>query len=152
MNHLGPKLLLASLLWLAASCSSLRQSIEEGVTAYVAMDMPTVIAFLPPSIQHSRDKEAAAAQAHVTSAIEDAKSCLGENYASYRVLVAERIVVRSPGREESFELGRLTPLVGALLLRPGSNSRILFAGGGPEALVRMLRPAASEYFGKQCEG
>jgi len=49
------------------------------------------------------------------------------------------------------EVKHFAPLAGALLLRPGSNARILFAGGGPEALAQMLRPAASEYFGKRCK-
>jgi hypothetical protein len=76
---------------------------------------------------------------------------LGKSYASYKVVFAERIVVRSPGRTETFELGR-AQLVGALLLRPSANARIVFAGGGPEALVQLLPSAASEYFGKACNG
>ena len=42
------------------------------------------------------------------------------------------------------------PLVGALLVGPGTNARILFAGAGPEALVQLLPSAASKYFGKEC--
>jgi len=62
MSHVGPKLLPALLVLPAASCSSLRQSTEDVITAYVTVNMPTVIAFLPPSIQRSRDKDAAGAR------------------------------------------------------------------------------------------
>lgn len=120
--------------------------------AYVEPIRPTVIAFLPPSMRDPANVDAAAARAQVEAAVGAAKVCLGEDFASYRMLFADRIVVRSPGREESFELAHFAPMVGALLLRPGSNARILFAGGGPEALERMLRSAVSEYFGKKCDG
>jgi hypothetical protein len=124
---------------------------ENVVTAYVDGDRRAVISFLPPSMQESQDRDAADAKERVGSAIDSIKRCLGEDHVYYQVVFAERIVVRTRGGEQTFDLGRVAPLVGALLLRPGSNARILFAGGGPEALVRMLRPVASEYFGKKCE-
>ena len=128
----------------------LPQGTEDVVTAYIEGDKTAVIAFLPPSLHDSQDKGAAEAQERVKSAIEDTKLCLGEDDVSYQVVFAERVVVRSIGREETFEVGHFAPLVGALLLRPGRNARILFAGGGPEALAQLLRSAASEYFGKRC--
>jgi len=134
------------LLALASSAFAAGPSAQAPVTAYVAGNRPTVVAFLPPSF-----KAAAQTQQLVKSAVQDTKLCLGEGYATYKVVFAERIVVRSQGREETFELGR-AQLVGALLLRPGANARIVFAGGGPEALVRLLPSAASEYFGKACNG
>ena len=151
MKYAGSNLLLALLVLLTVSCVALQQSTTDLVTTYVDADKKTVIAFVPPS-QDSQDRGAAAAQERVKSAIESTKMCLGEDYVFYRLAFAERIVARSLGREESFEVGHFAPLVGALLLRPGSNARILFAGGGPEALAQMLRSAASEYFGKRCDG
>ena len=97
----------------------------------------------------SKVSGASDAKMRVGSAIDSLKRCLSEDHVSYQVVFAERIVVRSLGREETFELG-IHSLVGALLLRPGSNARILFAGGGPEALATMLGPAATEYFGERC--
>ncbi len=85
------------------------------------------------------------------SALENTKLCLGEDHGSYQVVFADRIVVRWYGREEVFQVKDFVPLVGALLVRPGSNARILFAGGGPEALERMLPAAASAYFGGKCD-
>ena len=152
MQYVGSNRLLALLLSLAASCGAFGQSSREPVTAYVEADKASVLVFLPPSIEDPRGRGAAAAQANAASAIENTKTCLGKDYASYRVVFAERIVVRSAGREEVFEVGHFSPLAGALLLRHGSNVRILFAGGGPEALTQMLRLAASEYFGKRCDG
>ena len=131
---------------LANSALAAGPSVQAPVTVYVAGTRPTVVAFLPPSF-----KAAAQAQELVRSAVQDTKLCLGKSYASYKVVFAERIVVRSPGRTETFELGR-AQLVGALLLRPSANARIVFAGGGPEALVQLLPSAASEYFGKACNG
>jgi hypothetical protein len=66
------------------------------------------------------------------------------------VVFAQRIVVRSREGEEVFEVGDFAPLVGALLLRPHTNPRILFATG-PEALDQMLQRTASEYFDGRCK-
>lgn len=145
------KLSLALLGLLIASSGALPQTAEDPVTAYVDVNQEAVIAFLPPFMQNLQDKDAGEAQERVGSAVESVKRCLGEEHVYYQVVFAERIVVRSLAGEETFELGRLVPLVGALLLRPDSNARILFAGGGPEALVQLLRQAAGEYFGKQCD-
>ncbi len=152
MKYRGPQLFLALLVLLTASRIALPQNAKDAVTAEVEGGDSAVIAFLAPSMRDSQNKAAAEARARVRSAIENVKLCLGEEYVSYQVVFAERIVVRSFGREEIFEVGDFAPLVGALLLRSGSNARILFAGGGPEALAQMLRSAASEYFGKTCEG
>jgi len=151
MRYVASKLCLALLGLLIASSGALPQTAEDFVTAYVDGDRDAVIAFLPPSMQNSQNREAAEAQDLVRSAVERVKWCLGESLVYYRVVFAEQIVVRSFGEEQTFELGRVVPLVGALLLRPDSHARILFAGGGPEALARLLGPAAGEYFGKECE-
>jgi|KBSMisStandDraft_5_1062788.scaffolds.fasta_scaffold856788_2 hypothetical protein len=146
----GSKLLPALLVLLAVSQAALPKSAEQVVTAYVEGDKTAVIAFLPPSMQDSQVEGAAEAQERVRSAIESAKLCLGDDTVSYRMVFVDRIVVRSLGREETFEISDFAPLVGALLVRPDSTPRILFAGGGPEALARMLRSAESQYFGKRC--
>ena len=151
MRYARSKLYLPLLGLLIASSGALPQAAEEPVTAYVDVDQEAVIAFLPPSMQNLQERGAAEAQDRVRWAIDSVKRCLSEDHVYYEVVFAERIVVRSRAGEESFELGRLMPLVGALLLRPDSNGRILFAGGGPEALERLLRQAAGEYFGKQCD-
>jgi len=83
-------------------------------------------------------------------AIENTRLCLGEDQVSYRVVFGERAVVRSLGREETFDVGDFAPLVGALFLRPEASARILFAGGGPEALAQMLSSAARDYFHGGC--
>jgi hypothetical protein len=151
MRSPGLNLLLGLFVVLAASCDSRPRSNPDVVTKYIDLERPTVVAFLRPSSQDSLNAEATASQENVRSAIEGIKICLGQDFVSYRIVTADRIVVRSPGGEEPFELGHFAPLVGALLLRPGSHSRILFAGGGAEALERMLRPVASEYFAKKCD-
>ncbi len=83
-------------------------------------------------------------------ALERARLCLGNDYASYRLVVADRIVVRTPEREDSLDIAHAAPLVGALLARPNANPRLVFAGGGPEALEGMLRRAVTDYFARAC--
>ena len=144
MKYNGVHLLAASAV-LAAASGAFARNTEAPVTATIEGDKPAVIVFLPPSIQDPRDRKA------VESAIESSKRCLGPEDVSYQTVSADRIVVRSRAREETFDVRDFAPLVGALLLRPGSNARILFAGGGPEALAQMLRFSASEYFGRACE-
>lgn len=109
-----------------------------------------VIAFLPPAVRDSGNAADSEARTQVGLAIADAKRCLGEGYAQYQVVFSDRIVIRRPGREETFQVSDFAPLVGALLVGPGTNARILFAGAGPEALVQLLPSAASKYFGKEC--
>jgi len=152
MPSARPRLHLASLALLVASCTAIEHGTTDTTTTYIDLDRPTVVAFIPSSMRESRDRDAPAASEQVKAAIERTRACLGADYASYRLVFADRIVVRAPGREESFDIDNVTPLVGALLLRPDANARILFAGGGPEALRRMLRRAASDYFGKKCDG
>ncbi len=137
---------------LLASCAASERGTNGAVTVYVDLERPTVIAFIPAAMRESFEAGASEARENVKVAIERASACLGESFASYRLVYADRIVVRAPGREESFDIANLTPLVGALLLRPDANARILFAGGGPEALRRMLGRAASDYFDKKCDG
>jgi hypothetical protein len=145
-----PRPLLLLLLWLIASPVAWPRSAGEIVIATIAGGKASVVAFMPPSMRGSTDKEAAAAREHVRSAIAEVKDCLGDEL-SYSVVFADRIAVDSIGREETFDVGDFAPLVGALLLRPDTGPRILFAGGGPQALARLLRAAASEYFGKRCK-
>jgi hypothetical protein len=61
------------------------------------------------------------ARTQVELAIADAKHCLGEGYAHYQVVFSDRIVIRRPGREETFQVSDFAPLAGALLVRPGTN-------------------------------
>ena len=133
MKHTGSYLFPWLLVLLTAASGVFAQAKETAVTAYIEGNRAAVVAFLPPAMRGSRDAGTAEAQERVGSAIEDTKLCLGEDDISYRVVFADRIVVSSPGREETFDVRYFAPLVGALLLRPGSNARILFAGGGPAA-------------------
>ena len=119
-------------------------------TIYVELERAAVIAFLPPSMQVSQGGRATEAEALVRLTLQNTKTCLAEDHISYKVVFAQRIVVRSRDGEETFEVGDFAPLVGALLLRPQTNARILFATG-PEALAQMLQLAASEYFDKKCK-
>jgi len=144
--------LFALITLLTISTLALAQSPEDTRTATVDARDAVVIAFLPPAARDPNDRAATQARAHVAEAIEITKRCLGDVPVSYRSEFVDRIVIRSPEREEIFQVSQLAPLAGALLFRPGSNPRILFAGGGPDALVEMLPRAAAEYYGVTCAG
>jgi hypothetical protein len=151
MPSTNASIFLALLLSIAPSLDVHATGAEPPDTIYVDGDKATVIGFLPPSMNNPRDGDAREAHELVARAIANAKLCLGEDYANYRVVFAEHAVVRSHGHEQPLELGTVRSLVGALLVGPESpNARVLFAGGGPEALSRMLDPAATEYFGREC--
>ena len=139
-------------LLLAASANALAQGTYDLETAYIDVEKGAVIAFLPTSLRSAQDQDADAAPAHVRAAIDKTMRCLGEKSVSYHSVVADRVVIRWLGGEEAFDIVQVSPLVGALLFRPGSNPRILFAGAGPAALGQMLPFAASQYFGKKCIG
>jgi len=148
----GPKelcsVLLLSVALLAASHG---EAVQQGESvAYVDATKAAVIGFLPPAARGSQDEAAIDARAQVELAIESAKRCLGPASVSYQVAFVDRIVIRSVGGEDTFQVSQFAPLVGALLFRPGSNPRLLVAGGGPAGLVRMLPRALSEFFGTAC--
>jgi hypothetical protein len=151
MKKFMPRQLVTLLAALAALCS-LSAALAAETVAYIDLIGPTVVAFLPSTLQQSVSVDGIPAQQQVAAALERARVCFGTDYAVYRIIVADRIVVRSRGREESFEIASVYPLVGALMLQPEDNPRIVFAGGGPEALPRLLPQAASDYFGRQCHG
>jgi hypothetical protein len=131
---------------LLASGGAPAQPSDKFITAYVDGDREAVIAFLPPSM--SRTADAAASEYPVISAVEAIRRCLSAHRADYRVVFADRIVIRSREGDEVLA----APLAGVLLLRPGSNPRIVFAGGGPEAVAPLLRQESLEYFGEDCAG
>jgi len=154
MKKLVPTGVFVAFLLLASSTDLRAQrGAKDLATVNIDLAKPEVIGFLPPALKASRSRDAIEAENTVYLAINNVRICLGDDYANYRVVFADRIVLRSHGRERAFEVGTVSALVGALLFEPdASNPRILFAGGGPDALLRMLVPAASEYFGKQCGG
>jgi hypothetical protein len=127
-------------------------SMQRMDTANITVERPTVAVFLPPSLQSATDAQAQQVRQLVRSALQSTKRCLGAGFASYQLVFAQRIVLRSSDRRESFDVGDYAPLVGVLLAQPGANVRMLVSGGGPEALDRMLPWAASTYFGRTCRG
>jgi hypothetical protein len=130
---------------LVASAPCISQTLDHPVTAYVDGERQAVIGLLPSSINRSHD--AAQTEYRMVAAIERTRRCMGDQRADYRVVLADRIVLRSRGADETHAV----PMIGVLLVRPGSNARILFAGGGPETLARLLRQASQEYFGESCD-
>ena len=136
----------------AVSTAALTQDTHAVVAVYVDGGKAGVIAFMPPALRNSNDEAATAARAQVRLAIAKTSHCLADDTVSYHVVFVDRIAVRWPGREETFQVSQFAPLVGALLVRPGTNPHIVFAGAGPDALARLLPSAASDYFGIRCMG
>jgi hypothetical protein len=135
---------------LATSCTMTPPMPVEPDTAFVDGDRASLIAFSPWMGPGASDETRAAVEAALRSAIESTRRCLGAGQVATQVVVADRIVIRSSGHDEAFERGQAAAgLVGALLLRPGSNPRIVFATDAT-ALQSMLPLTSGEYFGKHC--
>src|SRR5882762_1874097 len=115
MTNTSANFLFAALALLASSIDLHARSTKEVATVYIDVNKATVIGFLPLAMKNSRDSEALKAENLVSLAVNNARICLGDDYATYRVVFADRIVLRAQGRERSFELGTAAPLVGALL-------------------------------------
>lgn len=113
---------------------------------------PTIVAFLPQSQRSSGEAQMPSASVYATQAMGRVKWCLGARAIAYHVVYADRIVVHRGDHDEVYEVTDNANLPGALLLSPTASPRIVFAGGGPQALVPLLRQAASDYFGTTCRG
>jgi len=147
----GANIVLTGLLLLASVAGVSARTAKDAATVHVDVDKAAVIGFLPLGMKRPHDREAIDAENTVYRAVSNARICLGDDYATYKVVFADRIVLRWHGQTRAFDLGTAAQLVGALLFEPTDpNPRVIFAGGGPEALLKMLQPAASDYFGKQC--
>jgi hypothetical protein len=124
----------------------------EPVVRELVLDRPTVVAFLPASQRSHDEAQTPTPAAYATRALGRVKWCLGAQAASYHLFYADRIVIHDGEHDETFEISDSAPLPGALLLSPEAASRIVFAGGGAQSLVPLLREAASEYFKTSCRG
>ena len=105
---------------------------------------PTIVGFLwtGDRSESASDKNAAVLQ----SALEDVAKCLKNQNVSVRMEFALNFRLRSGGSEETIEIPRNYPRsVGAILVRPGVHSRIVYAYtlASPS---HDLRETASEYF------
>lgn len=119
-------------------------------TAYVDGQRDSLVVFLPVASKRDASLEARLARSYAQVTVEAVKQCLGEGRAEVGIAYADGIVVRRAGSEQRFDLTTPT-LPGALMVRPGASPRIVFAGGGADALRRLVTPAAAEYFGAKCD-
>ena len=135
---------------LTGSGTALGQDAGQPATAVIDGTRAAIIIFLPPSARDAQDSEATEARASAALAIELTRRCFGRDDVSYKLLSADRMIVRLADREEIFDLWQFPSLPGAVFVRPGANPRIVVAGGGAEALERLVPSAAGDYFGRAC--
>lgn len=111
---------------------------------------PTIVGFLPAALPVADEAADALARSLVAQALARAQACMAGPAVNYQLLVADHIVVHDGKRVTAFEITDAAPFAGALLLAPGANPRILFAGSGAQALADGLPQAAGDYFHRAC--
>ncbi len=147
-NAVVRRTLVAALVISTAAAAAPRQV---AATAHLEGNRNVVAIFLPPPIEHSRKEGSWLARTYAETAIFAIERCLGTAYASYRVVYADRIVIGRSTDAQTFDVGQAAPLTGAILFHPGSNARVMYAGGGAQALVPLVLSATGDYFGKRCD-
>lgn len=148
MPALTPRALLLGIAFALFPCPA--QPAAPPVVADIDASRPAVLAFVPVSAALVDGTDAALAQALAAEALVRANVCLGDAPVVYQLLRADRIVVHDGTRAAAFDIADGAPLAGALLVAPGTNPSVLFAGGGPGSLARLLPQAAGEFFHHAC--
>jgi hypothetical protein len=116
------------------------------VTKSVSLEGPTIIAFLPPGIEKQKDDGAIEASAHVSFALEDTHKCLAPKYVKIATVFADRIIVRDGASNRVFVVKGLGQAVGAILLEPKREGKVIYTTAGPSTLMHLLPAAAWEYW------
>ena len=147
-NDVVRRTLVAALVVSTVATAAQRQL---AVTALLEGNGNVIVIFLPPAIAHSHREDIWLARTYADTAIFAIERCLGTAYASYQVVYADRIVIGRSTDAKTFEVRQGAPLPGAILFHPGSNARVMYAGGGAQALVPLVLSASGDYFGKQCD-
>jgi hypothetical protein len=139
----------ASLVLLAAASEVLPAETEPGVVE-VTVAGPMVIGFFPPVSDEEIEANPGTREglAHLEFALSDAAKCLKSLGVSVRGELARVLVLRVAGKERRFDLPHeWERAVGAYLIEPGREPRVVYASAGPSSLQVLLPNAAAEYFG-----
>jgi hypothetical protein len=119
------------------------------VSKTVAVIGPTIIAVLPPQVQHQRDPGDTEAAAHVQFALEDSTTCLGTRRMTTELVFADQVVIRDQASTHTIPIKDLGQGVGAVLVEPGRKATVVHTKVGPSALRHLLLGAAADYWGEQ---
>ena len=149
--------LLQGTAWHSAACTCLGLAsfltatpADAGIVTELALDNPTVVIFVPSTVRPEDLGELSGADAWAVQALQRTQVCLSDLYVFYRFMHADTIVASEGARRTSIDVGLAAPLTGALLLKPGANARVIFAGGGPPSLPDLVARAAGDYFEHPC--
>jgi hypothetical protein len=130
---------------LAANCGA-----AETVT-HITVTGPTIVAFLPLGTDKNDDHGSQEAIAHVQFALEDTRKCLGKYRASFKLVFADVVTLKTGSSTSTIRLTDKSQGVGAILLSLDKPPRYV-AAHGPSVLMHLLPPATGEYFGvKGCK-
>jgi hypothetical protein len=128
----------------AASTGDQPNPAEQSEPVLVDVSGPMIVGFLWSGSRSSSESDEKAAV--LQSALEDVAKCLKNENVSVRMEFALAFRLRNGGSEETIQIPRNQPRsVGAILVRPGVHSRIVYAYtlASPS---HDLRITAAEYF------
>ena len=118
---------------------------EPGVVE-VAVAGPMAIGFYPPvsDAEIEEDPGTREGLAHLEFALSDVAKCLKSQGVSVRAELARILVLRVGDTVHRIDLPHES--VGAYLVVPGREPRVVYATAGPSSLQVLLPNAAAEYF------
>ena len=114
----------------------------------IAINGPTVIGYFPAvsDKELANDDALGSAFEHLQMALATCDACFGSHGVDVQMVIADKITVVDDGRVQEILPRREPDGIGAFLVSPGRDGRIVHAGRGPSSLVSYVPQAASEYF------
>jgi len=114
------------------------------------VDGPTIIGFASARVAADADslEYASEAIAHLQFALSDVSKCLADLQPTIDQQFADVITWKVGDERFTLELSDDPhEQVGAVLIKPGSKARTVYASVGPSSLLMLLPNAAAAYFG-----
>jgi hypothetical protein len=138
----------ASLVLLVIAPQILHSKTESGAVQ-VDVAGPMVIGFFPPVSDEDVASSSGTREglAHLEFALSDVAKCLKSRGVSVRVERTRALVLKVAGKERRFDIPpEWERAVGAYLIAPGRDPRVVYASAGPSSLQVRLPNAVAEYF------
>ena len=121
----------------------------EQTTTEVLVTKPTIVGFFPPVSAEEIETNPGTREgvAHLEFALSDVAKCLKPRDVSVRLELTRVLIFKLGDRQLRFELSPdWQRAVGAYLVEPNREPRVVYASAGPSSLQFLLPNAAAEYF------
>ena len=118
------------------------------VNETVAINKPTIIAFMPPRLKGSLSPEKGEDElvGHLWFAVEDTLSALRPMKIDAKVIYADEVTLKNGGISKQIPLFRRGQEIGAILVEPNRAPLLMVAQNGTGALQQELPPVAVRYW------